>query len=110
MQSQRDLVFDNAGRFTLPWDVHNHLHIGNVGECIERNILNGPDASQDEQDCAGENKKTVSSAPFDYAGNHGYIPPSAIKVSCLEAMGWPFFVAVKVICHVPPLSNLVWPS
>ena len=68
------LVLDNVGRLARPWGVDNHLHVRDVGQGIERDATQRPDSCQHEQERAGENQKTIASAPVNPAGNHLHPP------------------------------------
>ena len=59
---------------------------------------------------SGKTRKAVARAPLDHAGDHAYIPPVALSVSCLLAIVCPFCVAVIVTCHVPPDPRSPRPS
>src|SRR5689334_15720957 len=90
--------------------MHNHLHIGNVRQSVQGNILERPDPGQHQHQSPGENKKSIIRAPINYAGDHGCIPPSAFKLTCFVATTAPPLVAVMLICQVPPVSNFTCPS
>ena len=96
-----DLVFNDVGRLPVPWRVDNDLHIGDIGQRIERECaLESPDTSQHQRKSAGEYKKAVAGAPVDPACDH--LAP-AITTICFCARVCPFFVASTVTCHVPPI-------
>ena len=78
------------------------------GQRIQRNILERPNAGENQKQCPREYEEAVVSAPINHAGNHGYIPPSALRLSCLAARTTPFLITVTVSCHVPPLSRFTW--
>ena len=66
----RDLVFDEAGRLTCPRRVDNHFHVGNVGQRVERNVTQGPDSREHQQECSHKNEKTILRAPINPSGDH----------------------------------------
>src|SRR6266481_7243346 len=69
-----------------------------------------PDSTQREQKDPGEDQKAIVCAPLDDSGDHDYIPPVALIVSCLLAMVCPFCCAVTVTCQVPPEPRSPSPS
>src|SRR5262249_16849484 len=69
-----------------------------------------PDSGEDKQYSSREDEEAVSRTPVNHAGDHGYIPPSALMLSCLVPSTAPFLVAVMVTCQVPPVSRFTWPS
>ena len=73
-------------------------------------MLKRPDTRDHEQSCACEHEETIACAPFDYEGDHVYMPPVALTFICLLASVCPFFCTVIVTCHVPPLPSSPVPS
>src|SRR6266478_8142447 len=73
-------------------------------------MSHGPDSSEREQKNASEDQEAIVSAPLDDSGDHGYIPPVALSVSCLLAIVCPFCCALMVTCQVPPEPRSPLPS
>src|SRR6202047_816242 len=73
-------------------------------------VAHGPDSSQRKQKYPGEDQEAIVGAPLDDLGDHDYIPPVALSVSCLFAMVCPFCCALMVICQVPPEPRSPLPS
>src|SRR6266849_3622564 len=69
-----------------------------------------PDSSQREQKHPSEDQESIECAPLDDSGDHGYIPPVALSVSCLLAIVCPFCCALTVTCQVPPEPRSPLPS
>src|SRR5690348_1152217 len=105
-----DLVLDDVWRLTFPGDVDDHLHIGDVRQRIERNVLERPDSGKKQHESPDENQEAVVRAPINNAGDHGYMSPCAWRLSCFVARTAPFLTAVMVIFHVPPLASVTCPS
>src|SRR6266436_707741 len=72
-------------------------------------MSHGPDSSEREQN-ASEDQEAIVSAPLDDSGDHDYIPPVALSVSCLLAIVCPFCCALMVTCQVPPEPRSPLPS
>src|SRR5258708_7443078 len=70
----------------------------------------GPDSSQRKQKYASEDQESIVCAPLDDSGDHDYIPPVALSVSCLLAIVCPFCCAPTVTCQVPPEPRSPLPS
>src|SRR6266849_3505045 len=104
-----DLIFDDVGWLAFPIGVNDHLHIRNVRQGVQRNVAHGPDSSQREQKYPGEDQEAIVGAPLDDSGDHGYIPPVALSVSCLLAIVCPC-CALMVTCQVPPEPRSPLPS
>ncbi len=66
----RDLIFDDVGRLARPGRVDNDFHVGNIGQGVERNLAQGPDTCQHQEQSPGENQEAISRAPVDPAGDH----------------------------------------
>ncbi len=105
-----NLVFDDVGRLTFPGNVNDDLNVGNVWQSIKGNVFERPDSGEEKQECSCENQEAIVRAPVNDAGDHGYMPPCACKLSCFVARTAPFLLAVTVTFHVPPLSSVNWPS
>src|SRR5437660_7423723 len=73
-------------------------------------MARGPDSSQREQKHSGEYEESIMCAPLDDSGDHDYIPPVALSVSCLLAIVCPFCCALMVTCQVPPEPRSPLPS
>src|SRR6266446_686725 len=73
-------------------------------------MSHGPDSSEREQKNASEDQEAIVSAPLDDSGDHSYIPPVALTVSCLLAIVCPFRCARIVTCQVPPEPRSPLPS
>src|SRR5438477_746065 len=73
-------------------------------------MAHGPDSSQRQQEYSGEDQEAIVCAPLDDSGDHGYIPPVALSVSCLLAIVCPFCCALTVTCQVPPEPRSPLPS
>src|SRR2546423_984373 len=73
-------------------------------------MAHGPDASQRKQKHGGEDQEAIVGAPLDDSGDHDYIPPVALSVSCLFAIVCPFCCARMLTCHVPPEPRSPLPS
>src|SRR5438128_9501445 len=73
-------------------------------------MAHGPDSSQREQKHSGEYEESIVCAPLDDSGDHDYIPPVALSVSCLLAIVCPFCCALMVTCQVPPEPRSPLPS
>src|SRR5439155_7493079 len=58
----------------------------------------------------GEYEEAIVCAPLDDSGDHDYIPPVALSVSCLLAIVCPFCCALTVTCQVPPEPRSPLPS
>ena len=43
------LIFDDIGRLSFPGCVDDHLHIGDIRQCVQRHMLQRPDARKCEQ-------------------------------------------------------------
>ena len=84
------LVLDHIRGFAGPACMNNHLHIGDIGQCVQRHMLKRPDAGKREQQHGCEDEESVARADFDYFGEH-YIPPVAFTRSCFVAITCPFF-------------------
>src|SRR6266849_4018273 len=69
-----------------------------------------PDPTQREQKDPSENQKMIVRAPLDDSGDHDYIPPVALIVSCLFAMICPFRCTLTVTCQLPPEPRSPLPS
>src|SRR6266849_3115647 len=74
------------------------------------NLAHGPDSSQRKEQHSCENQEAIVCAPLDDSGDHGYIPPVALSVSCLLAIVCPFCCAPTVTCQVPPEPRSPLPS
>src|SRR6266568_8365902 len=106
----RDLVFYVVGWLALPIGMNDHLHIGNVRQGVQRNMAQGPNPSQREQQHAGKDQESIVCAPLDDSGDHGYIPPVALTVNCLLTIVCPLCWARMVTCQVPPEPRSPLPS
>src|SRR5580704_2813479 len=73
-------------------------------------MAHGPDSSQREQKHCGKDDKSIVCAPLNGSGDHDYIPPVALTVSCLLAIVCPFCCARMVTCQVPPEPRFPLPS
>src|SRR5438552_3708948 len=73
-------------------------------------MAHGPDSSQRQQKYCGEDQEAIVCAPLDDSGDHDYIPPMALSVSCLLAIVCPFCLALTVTCQVPPEPRSPLPS
>src|ERR1700694_4100076 len=73
-------------------------------------MAHGPDSSQRKQKYPGEYQESIVCAPLDDSGDHDYIPPVALSVSCLLAIVCPFCCALMVTCQVPPEPRSPLPS
>src|SRR2546430_12221111 len=73
-------------------------------------MAHGPDASQRKQKYSGEDQEAIVCAPLYDSGDHDYIPPVALSVSCLLAIVCPFCCALTVTCQVPPEPRSPLPS
>src|SRR6266849_9338366 len=105
-----DLIFDDVGWFAFPVGVNDHLHVGNIRQGVQRNVADGPDSSQCKQKYPSEDEEAIVCAPLDDSGDHCYIPPVALSVSCLLAIVCPFCCALTVTCQVPPEPMSPLPS
>src|SRR5207245_4139201 len=107
----RNLVFDDVGRLTFPVRVNNDLDIGDVGQRVERNVADRPDAGEHQQGHARKHEEPVVRAPLNDPADHlFYIPPVALTLTCLLASSCPFCDAVSVTCQVPPDPRSPVPS
>ena len=43
-----DLVFDDVGWLAFPIGVDDYLHVGNVRQCVQRNMAHGPESCEGE--------------------------------------------------------------
>lgn len=59
-----DLIFDDIGRFTIPRRVDDDLHIRDIGQCVERYVIERPDSRKHQQHDATENQEPVAGARF----------------------------------------------
>src|SRR5262249_10487631 len=100
----------HAGRFTCPTGVNDYLHVRNVGERVQRNMLYRPYARESQHHDRGKHQEPVPFAPFNDSGDHRYIPPSALTVKCFVPITRPFCRAVIVTCHEPPEPRFPLPS
>src|SRR5260370_33599518 len=73
-------------------------------------MAHGPDSSQGKQKYASEDQEAIVCAPLDDSGDHDYIPPVALSVSCLFAIVCPLCCALMVTCQVPPEPRSPLPS
>src|SRR5947209_8785504 len=73
-------------------------------------MAHGPDSSQRKQKYSGKDQEAIVCAPLDDSGDHDYIPPVALSVSCLLAIVCPFCSALMVTCQVPPEPRSAFPS
>src|SRR6202047_1254071 len=73
-------------------------------------MAHGPDSSQRKQKHRGKYEEAIVRAPLDDSGDHGYIPPVALSVSCLLAIVCPFCWTLMVTCQVPPEPRSPLPS
>ncbi len=105
-----DLVLNDVGRTSGPGRVHDDLNVGDVGQRIERRMLQRPDTTQDQEENTSEHEEAVSSAPFNDARNHGHIPPVALRFRRLLKISLPPCSAVIVTCHVPPEPRSILPA
>ena len=62
-----NLVFNHIWRFAGPWCVNDHLHIADVGQRIQRDTLQAPEARDDQENCSRENQEGIACAPRDDA-------------------------------------------
>ena len=79
------LVFDDVGRLACPACVNDHLHVGDVRQRIQRNMLQRPDSGKCEQQHSGKDQEAIARAHFDDSGEH-HMPPVAFTRSCFVAM------------------------
>src|SRR5207245_10437739 len=70
----------------------------------------GPGSRQSKKKQPGEDQEPIVCAPLDDSGDHDYIPPVALSVSCLLAIVCPFCCALMVTCQVPPEPRSLLPS
>ena len=103
------LVFDDIGWLSGPGCVDDHLHVRDVWQCIQRNMLERPDASQCQQQDSGEDHEAIARASIDDFGEH-HMPPVAFTRNCFVASTSPFFWTVMATCHVPPEPREPLPS
>ncbi len=105
-----DLVFDDVRWLSRPTRMHDHLHIRDVRQRIERNVTKRPDTGQRQHQNASKYEEAISSAKIDDSWRACHIPPSALTRNCFVAMVWPFCFTVTVTCQVPPDSSTPVPS
>src|SRR4029077_8859870 len=77
---------------------------------VQRNVAHGPDSGQRKKKHSGEDQEAIVGTPLDDSGDHDYIPPVALSVSCLFAIVCPFCCALMVTCQVPPEPRSPLPS
>src|SRR3954454_6057400 len=104
-----DLVLDDIGRLASPRCMHHDLHIGDVGQGVERHMPQRPEPGQRQHHHSGEDQETIMGAGLDDSGQH-HIPPSAFTRSCFDARTFPSLRAVIVTCQEPPDSRTPVPS
>jgi hypothetical protein len=56
-----NLILDDIGRF-IPRRMNNYLHIGDVGQGIQRHPALRPDAGQHQQKRSGEDEEAIAGA------------------------------------------------
>ena len=64
-----NLILDDIGRF-IPRRMNDHLHVGDVGQGIERHPAHRPDAGQHQEKRSGEDEEAIAGAQIDPAGDH----------------------------------------
>src|SRR5262249_19165691 len=65
-----DLVFDHLRRLTGKLRVDDHLHVGEVGNGVERHPQHGVDSGKREKQRRKTHQKTVAGRPADDAADH----------------------------------------
>ena len=66
----RDLVFDDARRLLVVLRLHDHLHVGEIGERLERCASEGPDAAGDRGRGGEDDQQRIRDRPADEAFQH----------------------------------------
>src|SRR5439155_16364281 len=61
----RDLVFNEIGRASFPLRVNDHLHVTQIGNCIERRVDQAIKASGDSENGEDENEELIPRTPLN---------------------------------------------
>ena len=59
------LVFNYIRRLALPLRMNNHLHVADVGQCVQRHSLQAPDTRDNQKNGPRENQEGIACAPRD---------------------------------------------
>ena len=62
-----NLVFNHIRWLALPLRMNNHLHVADVGQCVQRHSLHAPIARHDQQNGPRENQEGIARTPRDDA-------------------------------------------
>src|SRR5712672_278350 len=73
-------------------------------------MAHGPNSGESQEKDTSEDQEAIVCAPLDDSGDHDYIPPVALSMSCLLAIVCPFCCALMVTCQVPPEPRSPLPS
>ena len=97
-----DLVFHCVGAPSRPIGEHDHLHVGEVGERVERARAQRPHAGGGRKGDQQEHEEAVAGAPGDQPGDHR--PPSLARtVNRSRAGGWPARSISTTTLHGPAI-------
>ena len=79
------LVFDDIGRLACPARMNDHLHVRDIGQRVQRHMLQRPDSGKCQQQHGGKDQEAIARANFNNSGEH-YMPPVAFTRNCFVAI------------------------
>ena len=78
-----DLVFDDVGGLARPRRMNDHLHVGNVRQGVERNVTQGPDSCEHQQQRPREDEEAIVARTNQSIGKSRLHPSRGIHAQLL---------------------------
>jgi len=92
------LVLDHLRRLAGVLGIDDDLHVGQIGQCVQRRLQHRKNAADDDEQCREQDQEGIPSGPLDDLGQHGALCSVAGVGGWAGTRRW--YGWLRLRCHV----------